>query len=533
MAPQRTLKHVLGSAFNASVRSLAFVPDGSAFQWAVIQESTKGPVLQGFGVDTSVEDALRHIQGLAADRIYTASILPSLATLCRQVPLPSLHPKEVRSALIDTLEQTVSINIEESVVAYEVHDSGEGSMTVTAYLANQAAVKQHLDALATLSIDPEWVIPKAACLAAFLAHFAVPGWQYGIDIGADETTAVLIFNGSIIESRSLVGGSSAFIALAQPSPDNDEQLRRFLQHLTEVLLAFKERFSVEASVPLTITGSVLSLPLASAVIAEFVQAPLSPLHDEPDNISLLQCAAVVGAALLTQPKSSSRPVPNFRAGELAFAHPLLHWKRPLATLCLGCLAAASALAWYGASRSEAIIEQMRHDWKAITVAAHITPEEVARQTEKALGISIPLEKVSPENLLAMGNWLRATVERQTSYPLHPDIPRLSDLISWLSLQISDIAQSAPKEERKFEIQSLHYALVKHPTKAHPKERYQVRVDLEFLTPSVALARAFHERLVSKNAFVDNSAEVKWTPSSGKYRTSFFLKDNTHYPQQTS
>jgi hypothetical protein len=47
------------------------------------------------------------------------------------------------------------------------------------------------------------------------------GWQYVIDIGTDETTAVLVYNGQVIESRSLVGGCSSFKSLLTPSPEND------------------------------------------------------------------------------------------------------------------------------------------------------------------------------------------------------------------------------------------------------------------------------------------------------------------------
>lgn len=585
MAQQRTLKDTLRFAFTTATRCVAFVPDGHGpqpqtaphvqqkmssstpsallpeesdisppidgtippdsankelatgfgqspgLQWAVVQETSKGPVLQGCGLDPSAEQAFALVRGAAADSIYLASVLPSLATLCKQVSLPLLHPKEVAAALKDTLEQTVSVGIQESIIAYESHDGDEGSMAVTAYLAHHTAVQDHLAHLASLSIDPEWVLPKAACLAAFLAHFSLPEWQYSVDISADETTISLIFNGSVIESRALVGGRSVFVAIDHPSPEHDEELRRFLQHLSEALFAYKERYALEPTVPLTLTGSVLTYPLASTVVAEFVQLPLSELHTTEGHEELLQCAVAVGAALLIQPKNTTLQAPNFRTDELAFTSPLLHWKRPLFALGLGCLAAASAIAWYGSLRSEMIIKTMREDWKKIAVDAHTTSEEVAQQTARTLGAMGPLEEASPEQLLAQGNWLQTTVDRQTSYPLHPDIPRLSDVIAWLSFQLNDISKADPTVDSKCEIQSLHYQLVKHPTKNHPKERYQVRVDFEFLTPSVALARAFHERLVANNPCIDSTAEVKWTPSNGKYRASFFLKDKTHYPPQ--
>jgi type IV pilus assembly protein PilM len=530
VAQQRTIKRMLSFIFSSSAWCAAFALDGDGVLWAVIQESSKGPLLLGYGFDTSGEEALSHVRGIAADTIYLASVLPSLPTLCRQISLPRLQPKEVEIALIDTLEQTVAIGVGESLVAYESHPSDDGAMTVTAYLAKQTAIQEHLSSLKSLSIDPEWVIPKAACLAAFISHFALNGWHYVIDISADETTTVLIFNGHVIESRSLVGGSFAFTSLEHPSEKNDEHLRLILQHLTEAVLAYKERYGLDGSIPLTITGRVLSVTHAATVIAEFVQTPLSQLHAIDDN-SLLQCAAALGAAFLSQPKNSHTSLPNFRIGEFAFARPMLHWKRPLIALGVGCLAAASIIAWYGASRSQMIAEEMRNDWKKITAIAHTTPDEVTKQTERLLGSMYALQETPPEHLLAMGNWLLSSVERQTAYPLQPDVPRITDTIAWLSMQINDVAQSMHLSNEKFEIQTLQYQLIKHPTKNHPKDRYQVRVDLEFISPSIALARAFHDRLVTNTSCIDNASEVKWTPGNGKYRVTFVLKDKTHYPQQ--
>jgi type IV pilus assembly protein PilM len=172
---------------------------------------------------------------------------------------------------------------------------------------------------------------------------------------------------------------------------------------------------------------------------------------------------------------------------------------------------------------------MRNDWEKITSVAHTTPDEVKSHAESVLGSMNPLCTASADQLISQGNWLLTSLERQTSYPLHPDVPRVSDIIAWLSVQIAEVAKSFPLSTEKFEMQSLYYQLVKHPSKTHPKEHYQVRVDIEFATPSVALARAFHDRLVSTTSCIDTTAEVKWVPGNGKYRASFFLKDKTYYP----
>ena len=532
VAQKHRAKGIFHSLYSSSAWYAALVPDNTGVQWAIVQQTSQGPLLHAHGVDETAQTALVHTQDIAATSLYIASVLPSFPTLCRQVSLPPLRPKEIETALIDTLEQTLSVGVEESAVAYEVVRNSDGSLNILAYLARQSAISEHLDQLQSFSIDPEWIIPKAPCLAAFIAHFAFSSWHYVIDIGADETTVVLIFNGKVVESRSLVGGSEIFAHLGAPSQESDEHLRRILQHLAEAVFAYRERYGIGAEAGLTVTGDVLSYPMASSIVAEFVQAPLSPLHESSETISLLQCATAIGAAFVAQQPNASL-IPNFRIGPFQFPHPFLHWKRPLTSLMLGCLTVASMIAWYGHSRSEMVIDAMRSDWKKITQTNHTTPDEVNRQTENLLPDIHINEKASPEQMIAQGKWVLSSIERNALYPLQPHIPRVTDLISWLTLQIDEIAQATPDSTEKIEIQSLQYQMVKRPTKAHPKERYQVRVDLEFSTPSVAMARAFHDHLVSNNTFIDTPSEIKWTPSNGKYRAVFFLKDTTFYPPQES
>ena len=530
MATQRSIKSLFRSMYCSSGWYAAFAPDVTGMQWAIIQRTSQGPLLHAHGVDTTAQTALEHIQDVPAGFLYLASVLPSFPTLCKQVVLPPLRTAEIEAALIDTLDQTLSVGIEGNCLAYETLPTHEGSLTVIAYLARQAAVNDHLAFMQASNIDPEWIVPKAPSLAAFISHFSLGSWQYVLDIGVDEITVVLTFEGRVVENRSLVGSSRLFANLETPSAESDEQLRLTLGHLLEAVLAYKEGYGIDDTASLTITGDVLSYPLASSVVAEFVQIPLSPLHATPEGASLLQCAVAIGAAFLSHQAATSH-IPNFRTGELAFPRPFLHWKRPLALLGIGCLMVASLITWYGSTRSERMVDAMRTDWKRITRINHTSPEEVNLLTEKTLPNIRPLPEASSEQMIAQGEWLLTSIERKALYPLQPNTPKVTDLVSWLSTQIDEIVRTSTEPNEKFEVQTLHYQMVKHPTKTHPKERYQVRIDLEFSTPSVAIARAFHDRLVSNTQWIDQSSEIKWTPSNGKYRASFFLKDATFYPPQ--
>ena len=71
-------------------------------------------------------------------------------------------------------------------------------------------------------------------------------------------------------------------------------------------------------------------------------------------------------------------------------------------------------------------------------------------------------------------------------------------------------------------------MVKRPDQSKKKEKYRVKVDLEFSSPTPKQAREFHDALVAPNDFVDPKDEIKWSSNRGSYRTSFFLKDKTKY-----
>jgi hypothetical protein len=519
-----SIRNPLRSIYSSSAWVSAFAPEGNNLQWAVVQKNSRGFLLKAHGVDPTAEHAVAYVAGIAKDARYTASVLPSSSTLCRQLTLPSLPAKDVPAAVKDALEQTLAIGIEESSIALESVTAEDGSLTITAYLARQSVITDHLTKIEALGVNPEWVFPKAACLGAFIGHFALADWQYVIDINADEVTTVLTFGGRVVESRSVVGGSAIFSHLDVATQEGDEQLRALLQHLAETVWAYKERYGIEAD-SLTVTGDILDYPLAPPLIAEFLSTPLSPLHTVGEETPLLRCATAIGAAFLSQ---RTDQIPSFREGQFAFPSPFLHWKRPLIALALGCAMTASLIVWNGHKKAEAILESMRTDWKKITESAHTTPEEVNKQTEKSFTVVDPLQ-APPEQFLIQGDWLLTSLDKKASFPLQPNIPKVREVLGWIASIITDISSIPPSLNEKCEVLNFQYQLLKHPTKNHPKEHYQVRVDLEIGTPSVALARAFHERLASDTKWIDQSAEVKWMPSNGKYRVSFFLLDKTLYP----
>ena len=110
---------------------------------------------------------------------------------------------------------------------------------------------------------------------------------------------------------------------------------------------------------------------------------------------------------------------------------------------------------------------------------------------------------------------------------------VSDVLGWLNklAGASDKDNGEKALAQGIQIDSFNYTLVKRPEQTKKQEKYQVKVELEFNSPTPKMAREFHDALIAPNEMVDPKGEVKWSTNRGKYRTSFYLKDKTAYPSQ--
>ena len=145
---------------------------------------------------------------------------------------------------------------------------------------------------------------------------------------------------------------------------------------------------------------------------------------------------------------------------------------------------------------------------------------------------VPIANLDAEGISNRVDFLETSIKSMPeSFPLLPNIPRVSDVLVWLSTHPKLVCaeNSGPGDCLPFTIDVFNYSLVKRPEINKKSEKYQVKIDLEFSTSSPRLAREFHDALITSNDFVDPKGEIKWTATKGKYRTSFYLKDKTIYP----
>lgn len=511
-----TIHKKIANLCSYQVLCCGYVFDGDLVQTSEIDQTAKGPLLRFVGRKAMNASACNSPQ---QDTQFTGLALPSTVTLLRTLTLPPLKLKEIGPAITDLLEQTLAINLEEACIVYEIVGKNEEQTLVNAYISRNADIEANLKQCQDLNIEPHLIIPKAIALSRFAEHFCLNDWQLILDIDAQEISYLLIHDYKVIETRLVPGSANTFSIESQDSPSSE--LEAVLQRIFATTKAYKERYNLPPETCLTITGKAAAFELAPTIISEYLQTPLSLLHNLDTNQDILSCASALGTAFCCDPASCSQNTINFREGLFAHQNPFLHWKRPIISFSLASILISAIILWHGFSSKNAITCSMQETWKNITALSHTSPETFAKLHPNSY-------TATPYTIVESAEILLQDLNKQAIFPLDPDLPRVTDLFTWLVTQINEIQKNVADKEL-FEIQSLHYTLTKYPSKKSPQERYQLHITLEFTSPSVATARAFHELLTHKNPFLQEATEVSWTPGAGRYKIGFYAKDYTSYP----
>jgi type IV pilus assembly protein PilM len=103
-------------------------------------------------------------------------------------------------------------------------------------------------------------------------------------------------------------------------------------------------------------------------------------------------------------------------------------------------------------------------------------------------------------------------------------------LAWLSSHPHIIGENKEQtiQKPKIQLKSFSYKMVKRPEPNKEREKYQVKVEIEFATATPRYAREFHDILLAPNDIIDPKEGVKWNVEKDSYRASFFLVDKTDY-----
>lgn len=106
-------------------------------------------------------------------------------------------------------------------------------------------------------------------------------------------------------------------------------------------------------------------------------------------------------------------------------------------------------------------------------------------------------------------------------PLVPNIPKLSEIITWLS-------SNKNTSSLGFSIDSLNYKMEKHPNKQNNIEKYLAKITLKGSLNDPKLGKTLLKTLKYANPYKNPQKPLEWEQKGSSFSVSFYLQDKTPY-----
>lgn len=557
-----------------ALHTIGLEQNGSVIRAALLSQSRGKPKLESLvEIDTSASepgpDSVNPLyistegQALQSklNKHLVVTTLESDEVLVRQLDVKLKKEADIDSVLAFQAEPLLPYPVENAVLdRVIVGQDAEGSQ-LCVLAAKKESVQQHLEKWKTCEVEPEVISSTPFALAMFSKLFSpTHDSHFVLHLGKTQTTCILVRNNQLLASQTCHIGvnalSQAFdkeraenseakvseLDFASISPSENPLLHAALEEwrleITRLLYALSKQLKDENASGVLLAGEGASYVNLGAALCQTAQKEIIPLKvnsqfDLP-NAELQRYAISIGAALSALP--SSKEQINFRQQDLAYPHPWRRLQKPLAIYFGSCLLLALAIYLFGAAYASHKEDVMRQEYVSLLSTMNkpydsVEKEYAAKMHLKATEVT-PLYALSVSDIGSRLQLLQKDLKDSSdAFPLQPNVPRVSDVIAWLSTHpnVINSSDASGNPISSLQIDNFNYVMVKRPEIKKPNEKYQVKVEIEFSTPTPKLAREFHDALIAPNDLVDPKGEVKWSTNKGKYKTSFFLKDKTTYP----
>lgn len=471
------------------------------------------------------------IPSIVTNQTLTITALKGSHTLVRQLELKLKKEKDIEAVLAFQAEPLLPFSPDSAILDRITVRKNPDSTQLTLLAARKDHLQNHVDFWREFHVEPEVISAEPMALIAFANYFIKNIETYCIvHLDHDHFTCAVSRSNKLIASQT--GGSASLI--------KSEDTTSLRLELMRVIYALAKQSKSQEIKDILITGPEarkLVLPLFSG-FSQTIHEPTPTAEIPLETEKLERYAISIGNALSGLPANRDRI--NFRQGDLAYPNPWKRYKIALAfyfiacaALCFGIYIMGTAyLTYYADNLKQDYVELLAtmnkpYDSFELEYLAKFPAENPSNEGEIKPVINLSLDELG-SRLEFLQNDLQST---PNTFPLMPNVPRVSDVLAWLSVHRNVISQEKENgltSSSLIQIENFAYTMVKRPDLAKKQEKYQVKVELEFSTPTPKIAREFHDALIAPNEIVDPKGEVKWSSNRGKYRTSFFLKDKTSY-----
>lgn len=505
-----------------------------------------------------------HVKQLYKSDDTLVTALEGYDVLVRFLTLPLTKNKDVEAALAFQAEPLLPYSAENAILGSQIIDRQSDHTSLAILSVRKDLLEKHLNYYRELKIEPE-IVSSVQLALCYFSQFYIPIEKPVIIFHLNEKsiTGLLIKQGKLKASYSCQEGLQCLYQVQEegksstPPAINEidfahlneknfsklaEALIRLKQSLTKIHYALSKEIADDHLEGIVITGEGASLIHLDEYLAQHMNLPLIKCLDFQDGISQnekLQYAVPIGLALAALPVIKEKV--NFRQQEFAYPFPWKKIKPALLTYCACIFAVTAAFYFFGQHYLLYQEDKIKQDYADLLTAMNKSHESFEASflaknplaREKANDEIVNIAKLNREDLLERLLFLQKDLQATPdSFPLFANIPQVSDVLAWLSQHPYVVHKNEEGIlEPRLQLENFIYTMLKRPMQGKKQEKYQVKVELEFSSPTPKWAREFHDALIAPNDLVDPKGEVKWSSNRGKYRTSFYLKDKTSYPGQ--
>lgn len=501
----------------------------------------------------------------AVPKNLVVTLLNPGEALVRQLEVKLKKAADIDAVLTFQSEPLLPYPVENALVDRITLSETQDGTLLTILAVRKDHLKQHLDFWNSNKIEPEVVSAPPIALAAFSELFAPSEQpQFVVHMGHLTTACVLVKGGKLLAAQACFQGvdtlwqsfthdmqgiendipfsSLDFATLKKEVfPSLTAAVDAMRLDITRTLYALAKQTKGQEVARILITGEAGPLNHLASVLCQPMNKPLiKPTVTSGFDISVSQLekfAIVIGGALTAL--TDSRDEIDFRQGEFAYPNPWKRYKTPIAIYLALCCALAAAFYFLSYAYIHYQNDEVRKEYSALLESMHkpyaaFEKEYTAKLTGKKpteITQVTPINKLDQADIMGRIRYLEKELQSNPqSFPLLPNVPTVSDVLAWLSTHPNVVAKDPKTGALKplLQIENFSYTFVKRPEMTKKQEKYQVKVEIEFSSPTAKLAREFHDALIAPNSLVDPKGEVKWSTNRGLYRASFYLKDKTTY-----
>lgn len=525
-------------------------------------EGIKGANLQAVGKGSSlirlftISAASDDVNPLDMGHPVITSALEGKDVLVRYLHMPVTKEKDIEEALAFQAEPLLPFPVEQTLLAYQILEKRQEGTDLTLLAVRKESMEAHLERWKELKIEPEKTASIQTALCQFGNAYLSEAKTYLIfHLQRQGMTCVLMREGKLFASFALPEGLEALFsvqteplpkdesewrsALEQPSSPLAETIKKLQKEIVKMSFALAKEIKGQEIEGVYVTGEVAEREGLSQILVQNLPFPLQKCEPsgEFSPKELLSYAVPIGLALGSLPGQSS--IIDFRQQEWSYPHPWRRLRGPIAAYFACILLLSAAFYYFGQNYLHYQEDQLRQTYIDLLAGMHKSHDQFElsylaknpKAHDPFEGEMPHVAQINHEQLTERLAFLQKELQSSPdSFPLYPNTPRVSDVLAWLTQHPAVVAAGENGDpEVRLQIDNFNYTMVKRPQQGKKLEKYQVKIELEFTSPTPKWAREFHDALIAPNDWVDPKGEVKWNTNRGKYKTSFFLKDKTLYP----